>query len=79
MRNGALMSARFWHASEQKSNSLVVDFQQSIHDLQNAEFAAVSEGSDLLLTRSAFRVVTYQQVLLCHDTSFHTADMSSRR
>ena len=48
IRNGALMSARFWHASEQKSDSpFFVDFQQSIHDLQTAAFAAVSKESDL--------------------------------
>lgn len=32
----------------------------------------------LLLTRSTFRVVTYRQVLLCHDTYFHIADTSYR-
>jgi len=48
MRNGALMSARFSHASEQKSDSPdFVNFQQSIHDLQSAAFAAVSGESDL--------------------------------
>ena len=48
MRNGALISARFWHASEQKSDSpAFVDCQQSIHDIQTAAFAAVSGKSDL--------------------------------
>jgi hypothetical protein len=42
------MWAKFWHASEQKSDSpAFVDFQQSIHDEQTAAFAAVSEESDL--------------------------------
>ena len=48
MRNGALISARLLHASEQKSDSpFFVDFQQSIHDVQTATFAAVSGESDL--------------------------------
>ena len=80
MRNGALVSARFRHPSEQKSDSsFLFDFQQSIHDVQAAAFVAVPEESDLSSSKSTFRVVTYQLVLLCHDTSFHSADTSSRR
>jgi hypothetical protein len=48
MRNGALISARPWHAPEQKSDSpAFVDFQQSIHDVQTAAFAALSGESDI--------------------------------
>ena len=50
MRNGALSSARLLHAGEQKSDfSAFVDFQQSIHDVHAAAFAAVSRESNLRL------------------------------